>query len=254
MPALEPEDGASHVDKKMTFAALGVVALAVMVFVGLSLRGVDRPVPTPAPTQNLDAVRTEAVGTFASDLTGTAAAASTDTPTKAESPTSAASTTAEAITTGTPATPGTPATQGATSGTNSAPITPACLGLRFVRDVAIPDNTPMTPAQVFTKSWLVENSGTCPWHAGFQVVLIGGLAMGGSPYQLPQDVGPGGRIQVSIKMVSPTDQTGIVQGTWKMADTSGTTFGDYMSVVIVVGSGTGRAPTLVPAATATRTP
>ena len=74
MPALEPEDGASHVDKKMTFAALGVVALAVMVFVGLSLRGVDRPVPTPAPTQNLDAVRTEAVGTFASDLTGTAAA------------------------------------------------------------------------------------------------------------------------------------------------------------------------------------
>jgi len=235
----------------MTFAALGVVVLAVIVFVGLSLRGVDRPVPTAIPTQNLDAVRTEAVETFASDLTGTAVVVPTDTPTGTESPTSI---TAEATTTATTGTPGTPGTKVATSGTNAAPVTPACLGLRFVRDVSIPDNTPMTPAQVFTKSWLVENSGTCPWQAGFQVVLIGGLAMGGSPFQLAQDVGPGGRIQVSIKMVSPTDQTGIVQGTWKMSDTTGKTFGDYMSVVIVVGSGTVRAPTLAPATTPTRTP
>ena len=50
----------------------------------------------------------------------------------------------------------------------------------------------MTPAEVFTKTWLVENSGTCPWKPGFQVVLIGGLAMGGSPFRVAQTVGPGG--------------------------------------------------------------
>jgi hypothetical protein len=112
--------------------------------------------------------------------------------------------------------------------------TPDCLGLRFVRDVTIPDNTEMSPAQVFTKSWQVENSGTCAWKPGYQVVLLGGVAMGGSPFRVAQPVGPGGSIQVSIKMVAPTNQTGVVQGTWNMADENGVPFGDYLSVVIVV--------------------
>ena len=47
-------------------------------------------------------------------------------------------------------------------------------------------------------------------------------------------MGPGGSIQVSIKMVAPTNQTGVVQGTWKMADEMGAPFGDFLSVVIVV--------------------
>ena len=123
----------------------------------------------------------------------------------------------------------------ASAGTDSA--TPTCLGLHYVRDVTIPDNTDMTPAQVFTKTWLVQNSGACPWQPGFEVVLVGGLAMGGSPFKIAQAVGPGGSIQVSIKMVAPTAQTGIVQGTWKMSDEKGTLFGDYLSVVLVVHSG-----------------
>jgi hypothetical protein len=96
----------------------------------------------------------------------------------------------------------------------------------------------MKPAQVFTKTWQVQNSGTCPWKPGFQVVLIGGVAMGGSPFKVSQTVGPGGTIQVSIKMAAPTDVKGVSQGTWKMADNNGETFGDYFSVVIVLGSGT----------------
>jgi next-to-BRCA1 protein 1 len=123
--------------------------------------------------------------------------------------------------------------------------------LRFIRDVTIPDNTEMTPAQVFTKTWLVENSGTCPWKPGFQVILIGGLALGGSPFKVSQTVGPGGSIQVSIKMVAPTNASGVVQGTWKMADETGAAFGDYLSAVIVV-----QAPTLraAPSPTVASTP
>lgn len=67
-------------------------------------------------------------------------------------------------------------------------------------------------------------------------MLIGGLAMGGSPFKVLQDVAPGGRIQVSIKMVAPTNQSGTIQGTWNMSDENGATFGDFMSVVIVVAS------------------
>lgn len=110
----------------------------------------------------------------------------------------------------------------------------------------------MTPAQVFTKTWLVENSGTCAWQSGFRVVLVGGVAMGGSPFTLIQGVNPGGRIQVSIKMAAPTNQIGIVQGTWRMSDENGTLFGDAMWVTIVVGNATGTPPTAE--ATAISTP
>lgn len=171
----------------------------------------ERPAPV-SPTPDLRDVQTRAVRVFISELT---ASAPTRAPTHpvVESPTAG------------------PAT--ALSGT------PGCLGLRFVRDVTIPDNTDMTPAEVFTKTWLVENNGTCAWKPGFQVVLIGGIAMGGSPFRVNQTVGPGGSIQVSIKMAAPTNQTGVVQGTWRMADTDGVQFGDAFYVVIVVGGPTG---------------
>ena len=205
---------------------LVVALLLITVFVLLVALITAERMPSPAmPTPDIDQIRTEAVTTHIAQLTSTATARPS--PSATASPMLSPS-------------PGT-----AVSGT------PNCLGLRFIRDVTIPDNTSMTPAEVFTKTWLVENSGTCPWKPGFQVVLIGGLAMGGSPFRVAQNVGPGGEIQVSIKMAAPTNQTGVVQGTWKMADGDGVQFGDFLSVVIVI-SGPTRQPgatTLAPTAT-----
>jgi hypothetical protein len=185
--------------------------MVVFVLVATIVRMVNAP-PAPEMSAALGEIQTQAVKAYITQLTASAPPPS---PTQRLAPSS------------------TPVSPAAASGT------PGCLGLRFVRDVTVPDNTEMDPAQVFTKSWQVENSGTCAWKPGFQVVLIGGVAMGGSPFKLNQTVGPGGSIQVSIKMVAPTNQTGIVQGTWHMADGDGAPFGDYLSVVIVVK---GRAP------------
>jgi len=156
-------------------------------------------------TADAAVVRTEAVSTFSAELTVAAGAVASSTITLLPPPTA-------------------PAT--AVSGT------PDCLGLRYVRDITIPDNTQLSPAELFTKIWQVQNTGTCPWKPGFQVVLIGGLAMGGSPFKVQQTVGPGGYVQISIKMVAPTNQTGVVEGTWKMADSEGRQFGDFLSVVV----------------------
>jgi len=198
---------------------LAALLIVIFVLVLALMRAANNPAPEIAPA-DVHEVQTQAVRTFISELTATAPAAATlaPTPIPRSSPTAAA----------------------ALSGT------PNCLGLRFMRDMTIPDNTEMTPAEVFTKTWLVENSGSCPWRPGFQVVLIGGLAMGGSPFKVAQTVGPGGSIQISIKMVAPTNQSGVTQGTWKMADADGVQFGDYLSVVIVVSG-----PTRIPQATAT---
>jgi len=184
----------------------------------------ERPMPAVA-TADIGEMQTEAVRTFIAELT--ASATTLPSPTRTVGPDTS------------------PTASAAQSGT------PNCLGLRFVRDVTIADNSQMTPAEVFTKTWLVENNGTCPWRPGFQVVLIGGVAMGGSPFRVAQAVGPGGQIQVSIKMVTPTNQTGVVQGTWKMSDADGALFGDYLSVVIVVRGPTRAAATAAGATTAT---
>ena len=198
---------------------LVVALLLITVFVLLvALITAERMPSAPVATPDVHRIRTEAVRTHIAELTSTATARPFPSTTASPMPS-----------------PG-PAT--AVSGT------PNCLGLRFIRDVTIPDNTSMTPAEVFTKTWLVENSGTCPWRPGFQVVLIGGLAMGGSPFRVAQTVGPGGQIQVSIKMATPTNQTGVVQGTWKMADGDGVQFGDFLTVVIVA-----RGPARLPGAT-----
>src|SRR5512143_4176374 len=130
-----------------------------------------------------------------------------------------------------------PATE--TASTASISPTPSCYRLKYLQDVSIPDNTIMTPAQVFTKTWQVQNTGLCAWRTGFKLVLIGGDAMGGSPYVLPATANPGAKVELSVKMVAPTNQTGIVQGTWRMSDENGNLFGDALTVVIVVGGGTG---------------
>jgi hypothetical protein len=183
----------------------------------------------PAPTIDVGDIQTRAVMSFAQGLTGTAMALPTSTGTNTLEPTSSAA---------------------STQSTDSVSPTPSCYRLKFDRDVSIPDNTPMTPAQVFTKTWQVENTGICAWRQGFKLVLIGGLAMGGSPFIVASTVNPGARLEISIKMAAPTDQTGIVEGTWRMSDENGILFGDALTVVIVVSGTTEPAPT----AGATTTP
>src|SRR5512138_3597023 len=197
----------------LPWAIAAVLLAALILTIAMSARAL-RP-QSATPTVDLAAVQTQAVATFAGGLTSTAAAVPSSTPTERPQPPT------EAAAVG-------------TEGTASVSPTPSCYRLKYVRDVTIPDNTNMAPAEVFTKTWQVENSGTCAWEPGFQVVLIGGTAMGGSPFRVAQKLGPGGSIQVSIKMVAPPNQTGVVQGTWKMSDTNGLQFGDYLSVVIVV--------------------
>ena len=209
---------------KTRLAIVAVLLLALVMILVFNLR--STPQPTPVPTVNISRVQTEAVSVFISALTSTAKAQPTSTLTSTPLPT---------------------ATMG---GTDAVSPTPSCYRLHYVRDITIPDNTPMTPAEVFTKTWLVENSGLCAWRPGFKLVLVGGVAMGGSPYVVAQTTNPGDRIEVSIKMAAPTNQSGVTQGTWRMSDENGTLFGDALTVVIDIGgTGTSTAPTLPATAT-----
>jgi uncharacterized protein affecting Mg2+/Co2+ transport len=221
---VQVKEGAFMLQNKTRLAIVAVLLLGLVIIVLLSLRASQQNQPAPAPTVNINSIQTEAVSAFITELTSTAQALPT--------PTS----TSTALSTPT------------TQGTDAVSPTPSCYRLLFLRDVTIPDNTVMTPVQVFTKTWLVENSGTCAWRPGFKLVLVGGDAMGGSPFTLVQNINPGDKIEISIKMVAPPNQSGIIQGTWQMSDENGTLFKGFLTVVIDIG-GTSTGTPSTPVAT-----
>lgn len=193
------------------------------------------------PTVNVEQIQTQAVASFAADLTSTALALPTATPTATETPAPTA--------TGLSAVTNAPA-----AAATSAGIIPtsSCYGLVFVSDVSIPDNTSMTSGQKFTKTWRVRNSGSCAWNAGFMFKFTGGEAMGGSTLTLEDDVQTGDEADLSVALTAP-NAAGTYRGNWRMSTASGTYFGDEVYVLIVVGGSTPSA-TLKASATTTLTP
>lgn len=206
-------------NSRLVLSGVIVLALALTIVFGVLA---SRQTPPPSPTVDIVRVQTQAVGVFVRGLTSTAAAIPTSTAT--EMPEPPTETAVETV---------------GTASTSSVSPTPSCYKLKYIKDLTIPDYTVMTPAQVFTKSWQVQNTGTCPWQPGFQVVLVGGVAMGGSPFKLASTVNPGSLSEIDIKMAAPTNQTGLVQGTWRMLDANGNQFGNVMTVNIVIPGGTG---------------
>ena len=177
---------------------------------------------TPTVTVNPDEIRTQAVGTFAADLTLTALAAPTNTP-------------AATITPLATFTAGPTSTGGVAIGTAPG-ATASCYGLSFVSDVTIPDNTPVTAGQAFTKTWKVKNAGSCAWDAGFKFAFTGGEQMGGASFTLPSAVAAGAVYDISVPMTAP-NKSGTLRGNWRMQTAAGQFFGDEVYVQVVVGGG-----------------
>ena len=168
---------------------------------------------TPTVTVDPNAIRTQAVQTFAADLTLTAFAAPTNTP-------------AATITPLATFTAGSTSTGGVAVGT--APVagaTASCYGMSFVSDVTIPDNTPVSSGQAFTKTWKVKNAGSCAWDAGFKFAFTGGEQMGGATFTLPAAVAAGAVYDISVPMTAPS-RTGTLRGNWRMSTAAGQFFGD----------------------------
>jgi hypothetical protein len=222
----------TRIMKVQIFFALGAILLA-------SCGGGNAPEATP--TLSVNQIQTFAVSTFSSALTMTALVAPTDTPAATQTPLA----TIPPLATSTGGLPLTGTTPGAPVGGVAA--TASCYGLTFVSDVSIPDNTQMDPGKTFTKTWKVQNSGSCAWESGFKFQNTGGEGMGAAAFTLPASVAAGQTYDISVPMTTP-DKTGTLRGNWRMATTTGQLFGDEVFVVIVVGSPS------VPAATNTSAP
>jgi uncharacterized protein YkwD len=121
-------------------------------------------------------------------------------PTSTEEPsTTSVTDTPEGSPTGTPTV--TP-TATATIPTNA----PDCTNLaRFVADATIPDNSPVDAGTTFTKTWTIQNLGTCIWGPGYTLAYYSEERLG-APDSIPMPVTyPGQIADISIALAAPTN-------------------------------------------------
>ena len=125
--------------------------------------------------------------------------------------------------------PGSPtATLAPTSTPTKAPTqTPEieCNQAGFVAET-IPDGTDFDPGEEFTKTWTLENTGSCTWNANYDVVFVEGDAMGAtaSTPLTSGTVKPGETIKISIDLNAPI-AAGTHRGDFKLRDQDGVLFG-----------------------------
>jgi len=205
-----------------------------------------------APTLSADSVLTEVALTVDAAMATMEEPTATETSSPTPSPTSTPSPSASPTVLATLS--ASPTQSGITPGTT-------CDNATFISDVTIPDGTKLAPGTTFTKTWKIQNSGTCTWTSAYGVVFSNGSRMGAeTPQSLAVDsVPPGGSVDISIEMVAP-DSTGQQVGYWRMQNAAKVAFGDAFYVDILVTGGTGTpTPTstsasLTQTATSTNTP
>lgn len=95
---------------------------------------------------------------------------------------------------------------------------------RFVNDVTIPDGTLVTRGEWITKTWTLENYGTCPWSENYKVVWNDpNLENQQQLFDIGTALQPGEQAEISITF--PVQGNGATHISFLLADTNGETFG-----------------------------
>jgi hypothetical protein len=226
--------------------------LTTLLLIGIFLTSCGGQVPT-SPTPDVNAILTAAIGTAAASIfqtqtaivppateTFTPTAVPTNTPLTLSTPTALPVATQPIIfNTFVPSFTPVVAPIISPTGTQKTPtVNPSTLGvgcnnLRLISDETIPAGTVLKPREPFTKTWKVENNGTCDWVYLYHFVFVSGESMGGGPDRLGKVIPPGKWTQISLGLEAPKNE-GTYTGTWRFADQDGNPFGSTLTVSIVV--------------------
>ncbi len=149
-------------------------------------------------------------------------------------------------------TPGSPTPTGtlATATINAGLLAVGCNNLYFIRDVSIPAGTVMQKNQDFTKTWKVQNNGTCDWLYQYSIVLLSGDSYGGDSTKIQKLVKVNNWTELSVSMTAP-NKPGTYKSYWRLSNGQ-SMFGATLAVSFVVSEPP--APTSAPTITNTSAP
>ena len=134
-----------------------------------------------------------------------------------------------------------------------------CNNLYFIRDVTIPAGTVLKKNQDFTKTWKVQNTGTCNWLYQYILVPLGDSFGGGSP-KIQKLVKPDSWSELSVDVTAP-NKPGTYTSYWRLSNGQ-SMFGATLALSFVVADQPTSTPvpsitntfTLVPSETPSETP
>jgi Ig-like domain from next to BRCA1 gene len=190
--------------------------LFIIAWIGTLLLISCAPLKPSAPTPDVAFIKTAAAQTVIANFTLTATwRAPTSTPQALNTPTLASTFTI---------TPTLVPTQSAHPGATQIVLCDEYSWDDTTVDVNVPDNTQMTAGQTFVKTWLIKNSGSCTWGAGYKIVYAGYTTqMSGQPQPITLPVDPGQGIQISVQFIAPA-QAGSYVSAWTLANAGGQSF------------------------------
>lgn len=98
--------------------------------------------------------------------------------------------------------------------------TPSCHDSAvFVEDVTYPDNTRLTSGEKFTKTWKLQNAGSCTWTA-YTVAFVSGDKMG-APDSIPvPETQAQSTVEISFDLIAPSED-GAYTGNFELRDAEG---------------------------------
>ena len=214
-----------------------ILFLNILIVAALSACGSPE---AAAPTVDINEIVQQVAATLQEGYTQTAQAMPTATDTPEPTLTPVPSATVEPLVVATATLASLPTATFA--GPTALPIDPStangCYNAWFIADVTIPAGTKFDPGDAFTKTWRLQNTGTCEWTGDFKIVYVGGNMFGSDSVKIRQRVGVGGIADISLEMYAP-NRSGTAISNWRMSTASGDLFGPVLSVsVLLPGGGT----------------
>lgn len=108
----------------------------------------------------------------------------------------------------------------------------------FVEDVTIPDNTNLSPGKAFTKTWKLQNTGTCDWK-GYTAAFVSGDRMNAPESVSVSDTTADSTVEISVELTAPAID-GLYKGNFELRNAEGTVvplgIDNTIWVKIVVGN------------------
>lgn len=174
-----------------------------------------------------------AVGGLLSFLRMAEPAQRTITPEPTRAVTETATSTAEPSATVAPSPEPSPSRRPAAVPLATADVSQCALGAIFQADLTIPDGVEIEAGEIFTKTWLVRNTGSCEWARGFRLHFVDGDQMTeATSVPVPQALA-GQDAAISVVLRAP-EQPGRYRGQYQMCVNGTECFGDRVFVEIVV--------------------
>jgi hypothetical protein len=106
----------------------------------------------------------------------------------------------------------------------------------LVEDVTIPDGTMLDVNSPFEKTWRIQNTGTCPWGDGYQLVFLDEEAMSNTQSIPVPATASNQTVDLTVPMTAPSTP-GVHVGQWRLQKPGGELFGPIINLTIFTRAG-----------------